>query len=97
MEAQDWSGTMSDFRDHLVAERGLAPLTIRNYLSDLEPLRDYMSNHDIDSFSDLNRRTVRGYLSWLHELGYVRTSIARKLSAMRDDVQVAQSGRHRGE
>ena len=83
MEAQDWSGTMSDFRDHLVAERGLAPLTIRNYLSDLEPLRDYMSNHDIDSFSDLNRRTVRGYLSWLHELGYVRTSIARKLSAMR--------------
>ena len=83
MEAQDWSGTMIDFRDHLVAERGLAPLTIRNYLSDLEPLRDYMSNHDIDSFSDLNRRTVRGYLSWLHELGYVRTSIARKLSAMR--------------
>ena len=83
MEAQDWSGTMSDFRDHLVAERGLAPLTIRNYLSDLEPLRDYMSNHDIDSFSDLNRRTVRGYLSWLHDLGYVRTSIARKLSAMR--------------
>ncbi len=83
MEAQDWSGTMSDFRDHLVAERGLAPLTIRNYLSDLEPLRDYMSNHDIDSFRDLNRRTVRGYLSWLHELGYVRTSIARKLSAMR--------------
>jgi integrase/recombinase XerC len=83
MEAQVWRETMSDFRDHLVAERGLAPLTIRNYLSDLEPLRDYMSNHDIDSFSDLNRRTVRGYLSWLHELGYVRPSIARKLSAMR--------------
>jgi integrase/recombinase XerC len=83
MEAQVWRETMSDFRDHLVAERGLAPLTIRNYLSDLEPLQDYMSNHDIDSFSDLDRRTVRGYLSWLHELGYVRTSIARKLSAMR--------------
>ena len=83
MEAQVWRETMSAFRDHLVAERGLAPLTIRNYLSDLEPLRDYMTRHEVRSFADLDRRTVRGYLSWLHELGYVRPSIARKLSAMR--------------
>ena len=83
MEAQMWRETMADFRDHLVAERGLAPLTIRNYLSDLEPLRDYMTRQEVVSFADLDRRTVRGYLSWLHELGYVRPSIARKLSAMR--------------
>ena len=83
MEAHAWRETMSGFRDHLVAERGLAPLTIRNYLSDLEPLRDYMAKHEIGSFADLDRRTMRGYLSWLHELGYVRPSIARKLSATR--------------
>ena len=83
METKAWRETMSDFRDHLVAERGLAPLTIRNYLSDLEPLRDYMQKHEIGSFSELDRRAVRGYLSWLHELGYVRPSIARKLSATR--------------
>lgn len=83
MDHQTWRETMGGFRDHLVAERGLAPLTIRNYLSDLEPLRDYMAKHEIGSFADLDRRTVRGYLSWLHELGYVRSSIARKLSATR--------------
>ena len=83
MEAKAWREMISDFRDHLVAERGLAPLTIRNYLSDLEPLRDYMQKHEIGSFSELDRRSVRGYLSWLHELGYVRPSIARKLSATR--------------
>ena len=83
MDHQTWRETMGGFRDHLVAERGLAPLTIRNYLSDLEPLRDYMAKHEIGSFADLDRRTVRGYLSWLHELGYVRPSIARKLSATR--------------
>lgn len=83
MEAQAWREMMSAFRDHLVAERGLAPLTIRNYLSDLESLRDYMNKHEVGSFADLDRRTVRGYLSWLHELGYVRPSIARKLSALR--------------
>ena len=83
MEAHVWRDTMSGFRDHLVAERGLAALTIRNYLSDLESLRDYMADHHVDSFAGLDRRSVRGYLSWLHDLGYVRTSIARKLSAMR--------------
>lgn len=83
METKAWRETMSDFRDHLVAERGLAPLTIRNYLSDLEPLRDYMQKHEIGSFPEFDRRSVRGYLSWLHELGYVRPSIARKLSATR--------------
>ena len=74
---------MSRFRDHLVAERDLAPLTVRNYLADLAPLRDFMADRGLSEFRDLDRRTVRGFLSWLHELGYVRTSIARKLSALR--------------
>ena len=74
---------MSDFRDHLVAEKNLAPLTVRNYLADLEPLRDYMENRKIASFAKLDRLKVRGYLAWLHDLGYVRPSIARKLSALR--------------
>ena len=82
-EEPDWDEVMGRFRDHLVAERGLAPLTVRNYLADLAPLRDFMINRGLRGFRDLDRRTVRGFLSWLHELGYVRTSIARKLSVMR--------------
>ena len=83
MERSIWDEVMSRFRDHLVAERDLAPLTVRNYLADLAPLRDFMADRDLNEFRDLDRRTVRGFLSWLHELGYVRTSIARKLSALR--------------
>ena len=74
---------MTAFRDHLVVERDLAPLTVRNYLADLEPLRDFMENREIASFADLDRLKARGYLAWLHELGYVRPSVARKLSALR--------------
>ena len=74
---------MTAFSDHLVVERNLAPLTVRNYLADLEPLRDFMENREIASFADLDRLKARGYLAWLHELGYVRTSVARKLSALR--------------
>ncbi len=83
MENSEWQNTMSRFRESLVAERGLAELTIRNYLADVEPLRDYMADRKIAAFSDLDRRAVRGYLAWLHRLGYVRPSVARKLSALR--------------
>ena len=83
MKDSEWSEIMSTFRDHLVAERSLAPLTVRNYLADLEPLRDFMADRGIASFADLDRLSVRGYLSWLNDLGYVRPSMARKLSALR--------------
>ncbi len=83
MEDSAWTETMSRFRDHLVAERDLAPLTVRNYLSDLKPLRDFMSSRNVEAFSVLDRRAIRGYLSWLHQLGYERPSISRKLSALR--------------
>lgn len=84
MDAADWQDLTSRFRDHLVAERGLAPLTVRNYLSDIEPLREFMSEREIESFADLDRRRVRAYLAWLQEIGYVRSSVSRKLSALRN-------------
>ena len=83
MDAPNWDEVIGRFRDHLTAERNLAPLTVRNYLDDLEPLREFMLERDIEAFSDLDRRTIRTYLAWLHELGYVRPSIARKLSVLR--------------
>ena len=84
MDAEGWQDLTSRFRDHLVAERGLAPLTVRNYLSDLEPLREFMSKREIESFAELDRRRVRAYLAWLQEIGYVRSSVVRKLSALRN-------------
>lgn len=83
MDAADWQDLTSRFRDHLVAERGLAPLTVRNYLSDIAPLREFMSEREIGSFAGLDRRRVRAYLAWLQEIGYVRSSVSRKLSALR--------------
>ena len=83
VDTPNWDDVMGRFRDHLTAERSLAPPTVRNYIDDLEPLREFMIERDIEAFSDLDRRTVRTYLSWLHELGYVRPSIARKLSVLR--------------
>ena len=83
MEKQEWQALAEKFERHLKAEKGLAELTIRNYLTDLRPLFDYMQQRAIASLRALDRVALRGYLAWLGELGYVRPSIARKLSVLR--------------
>jgi integrase/recombinase XerC len=80
---QEWHSLMTRFRTYLVAEKGLASFTVRNYLDDSAPLRDYMLMRGIPNLESLDRLTLRGYLAWLGELGYVRSSIVRKLSTLR--------------
>ncbi len=83
MEREEWHALLTGFQEHLQAERSLAPLTIRNYKADLNPLQEFLELKDITSLRDMDRLAMRAYLAWLHELGYVRPSIARKLSVLR--------------
>ena len=83
MQEQEWRALVEKYEQHLKAERGLAALTIRNYKTDLEPLYDFIQLKEISGLKALDRTALRGYLAWLAELGYVRASIVRKLSALR--------------
>ena len=83
MKPQIWHTKISNFESYLRGERGLSDLTIRNYLSDLAPLQKFMSANQILQFQDLNKNNLREYLSWLLKHGYVRASVARKLSVLR--------------
>ncbi len=78
-----WNTLLKRFEEHLKAERGLAPLTVRNYLTDVSPLYDYMQVKGFQRLEDLDRTALRGYLAWLSDLGYVRASIVRKTSTLR--------------
>ena len=83
MNKEAWRGLIENFQEHLKAERDLAPLTVRNYSTDLQPLYDYLTQKHIADLKALDRAAIRGYLAWLSELGYVRRSVARKLSTLR--------------
>ena len=82
MQIDEWRALLDRFQEHLRADKGLADLTVRNYQTDLAPLHEYMQLQDIQNLGDMDRVAFRGYLAWLGELGYVRASIARKLSVL---------------
>jgi len=79
----EWEELVDEFGDYLTYNRQLAPLTVRNYTTDVAPFGDYLEKRCIDSFEDIDRLIIRGYLAWLLEIGYVKASVSRKLSSLR--------------
>lgn len=66
------------YRARLLDEKGLSGETYRAYMGDIEDFLRYRAGQE----GPLDRRLVRGYLLTLHSR-YSRTSINRKLSALR--------------
>jgi integrase/recombinase XerC len=71
---------LAGFISHLRNERNASPHTERSYLSDLEQLFDYLGDKGP---ADVDHRTLREFMAHLMRLKVGKTSIARKLSAIR--------------
>ncbi|MCD6299753.1 MAG: tyrosine recombinase XerC [Dehalococcoidales bacterium] len=69
--------------NYLEAERNVSPYTVRNYTTDLLGFFNFLKTKRIDSLKEVDRHVLRGYLSHLMDEGFVKASIARKLSAIR--------------
>ncbi len=71
------------YKNYLEVERNASPYTVRNYTTDLLGFFRFLRDEEIDSLTEVDRYTLRDYLSRLMEQGLVKASIARKLSAIR--------------
>ncbi len=67
----------------LEAEKNASRYTVRNYTNDLLEFFDFVTGQGINSLKDVNKQTLRAYIAHLMEQGKAKSSIARKLSAIR--------------
>jgi len=81
---------IEQFLEHLRYERNVSNHTLRNYQSDLIQFLDYLAPADPNSgtrnepeLSAIDHITIRDWLATLHSAQKKKTSIARKLAALR--------------
>ncbi len=83
-----FSELCTPFLDHLRYERNVSAHTVRNYESDLRQFFEYLAptedgKHSTPLISQIDHLTIREWLSTLHSDHKKKTSIARKLAALR--------------
>jgi integrase/recombinase XerC len=80
------------FLRYLLVERNASELTIKSYREDLTALNEYLT----ESYgrppvpSEITSLDLRGYVAALHEAGYAKTSVARRLASLRSFYRFAQ-------
>lgn len=84
---------IAQFLRYLDVEKNASTLTIKSYREDLIDLADFLAEQQGKTSlkpDDVTPRDLRGYVSALHEAGYARSSISRKLASLRSFYKFAQ-------
>ena len=83
---------ITQFLRFLSVERNAAALTIKSYREDLTSLADYLNQAygREPAPAEITPLDLRGYVSALHEAGYAKTSVARRLASLRTFFKFAQ-------
>lgn len=78
--------SLDQFFQHLKYERNMSPHTQRNYASDLEQFREFIlriEKRDDIPVKNIDRLTIREWMSSMHAAEKSKASIARKLASLR--------------
>jgi integrase/recombinase XerC len=77
--------TIARFLRFLTVERNASILTIKSYREDLTSLSEYLAEllgHPAQ-LNEIRPTDLRGYVSALHEAGYAKSSVSRRLASLR--------------
>jgi integrase/recombinase XerC len=76
----------AEFLTHLSIEKNSSPQTVKSYREDLSQalgfVREHLKKQSVEP-GDWNTRTLRAFVAWLSEQGYSKSTIARRLAAVR--------------
>ena|SRR5262245_15426559 len=77
---------LAEFLTHLGLEKNASDKTVKSYREDLSQAlafaREHLKKSHVDP-ADWTTRLLRSFVAWLHEKGYAKTTIARRLAALR--------------
>lgn len=76
---------IQQFLRYLRIERNASELTIKSYSEDFGSLQDFLTEQvgPLSSPDEVSVSILRGYMAYLHECEYARTTIARRLACLR--------------
>jgi integrase/recombinase XerC len=77
---------LAEFLRHLALEKNASAHTVKSYREDLTQALSFFRQRlgkEAVGTDQLTTRLVRAYLAWLHEQKYARTTVARRLAAVR--------------
>jgi integrase/recombinase XerC len=77
---------VAEFLRHLGLEKNASAHTVKSYREDLTQALGFFRERLGQSMprpEQMTTRLLRAYLAWLHEQGYAKTTIARRLAAVR--------------
>lgn len=78
---------LGDFLRHLGLEKNSSVHTVKSYREDLTQavhfFREKLGNSGNSEPAQVTTRHVRAYLAWMSEQGYAKTTVARRLAAVR--------------
>lgn len=83
MTSEDMDRALQQYLFYLQAERNASPHTILNYRRDIEQFAAFCREQDVSAWCDVDRVMLRKWLTWLGNQGFVRASIARKVTEVR--------------
>jgi len=76
---------LSEFLLYLKVEKRYSPHTLLSYRKDLDQFCEYLNEYlgSVAVLSDIDLMAVRGFVNHLHQSGFEKASIARKLASLR--------------
>ncbi len=84
---------MTRFLQYLRVERNASDLTVKSYREDLAVLSEYLTESrggTCPAPEEITVLDLRGYVAALHEAGYARSTIARRLASLRSFFRFGQ-------
>ena len=68
---------------HLIAERNASPHTVANYRREIAEFMRFAQGQEVQAWAEVTPALLRQWLAQLHNQGYVKASVVRRISELR--------------